>query len=246
MSQLLKLAPAIVAGSLALSAMAQADDYRAEIRLHAEHVDLDDNADDVDIFSASGTYYLEPVRTDGLPLAEAAYLNRSSFVNAVAANYRQQRNGNAEAYGANFGYYVPDTIFFGRLGVTHTDFGASDTRWHGTFGVTPLDGLMLTTDFDEDGWDPNVRAKHVGKIANGHYYAASVYAVDPDEGDVNVGIDFDYFLDLTFKVGAGYADGNDRISVRAEKFFTPRFALGGSVYTDDGGDGLSATLAWRF
>ena len=242
-----QISSAFIAASFAMPAVALADDYRAEVRLIGNHNEFDDDVGDVDVINAIGTYYLEPVPTDNLPLAEAAFLNRSSHVNVTASHFDQEGEGNAEIFGANIGYYLPDTIFFGRLGVTRVDLGdGADIRWHGSFGVTPIDGLLLTTDFDEDGWDPNVRAKYVGKMGNGHFYAATVSAVDPDEGDVNVGIDFDYFLDLTLKVGAGYNDGPDRFAVRAEKFFTPRFAVAGAVYTEDAGEGFSVQVGWRF
>jgi hypothetical protein len=241
-----KLAPFGIAATLAFCAMpAAADDYRAEVRLLGEHLNLPDGADDADVFGATGTYYLEPVKTDGLPLAEAAFLNRSSYANVNAT--RIDFGDDVTALSANLGYYVPNTIFFGRLGFSHVDFGpGNDTNWNGTFGVTPLDGLLLTTNFDEDGWDPNVAAKYVGRLANAHYYAVTASAVDPDGGDTAVGVDFDYFLDLTFKVGGGFNSGDDRFTIRAEKFFTPSFAVGGSLFTGDDVSGFGATVAWRF
>ena len=117
---------------------------------------------------------------------------------------------------------------------------------NGTFGVTPIDGLLVTTDFDEDGWDPNATARYVGKLGNDHYYAASIGVVDPDEGDLDIGLGFDYFLDHTFSFGGGYGSGSDTFSVRAEKFFMPNFAVGGRIYTEDNGDGLGAFMKWRF
>jgi hypothetical protein len=235
----------IAATALLVSAGALADDYRVEVRLAGEHVDRGEGAGDVDAFQARGTFYLEPVRTDGLPLAEAAFLNRSSYATAAAA--RVDFGDDLTVLDASLGYYLPDTIFFGRLGVSHTDYGSgNDTRWNGTFGVTPFDGLLITTDFDEDGWDPNVAAKYVGRLANSHYYAVTARAVDPDGGDTAVGLDFDYFLDLTFKVGGGFSSGDDRFTARAEKFFTPSFSVGASVYSGDDDSGFGAQVAWRF
>jgi hypothetical protein len=242
------LAPLGIAATLVFASSAGfADDYRAEVRLSGEHVNLDDESSDIDLFSATGTYYLEPVRTDGLPLAEAAFLGRSSFA-AVGAARSEFGDGKIDIFAASLGYYMPDTIFYGRLGFTYLDdFSPGDRSiFNGTFGVTPFDGLLVSTDFDEDGWDPNVTAKYVGQMANSHFYAASISAVDPDEGDTAVGVNFDYFLDTTFKVGGGFNSGDDRFSVRAEKFFTPSFAVGGSLYTGDDANGISASVAWRF
>jgi hypothetical protein len=243
-----KIAPFGVAATLAFPGMsAIADDYRAEVRLSGQRVDLDNASDDIDVIGATGTYYLEPVRTDGLPLAEAAFLGRSSFVSAGAAR-SELGDEKIDILSASFGYYVPNTIFYGRLGIAYLDdFSPGDRSIvNGTFGVTPFDGLLLTTDFDEDGWDPNIAAKYVGKLANSHYYAVTASAVDPDGGDTAVGVDFDYFLDLTFKVGGGFNSGDDRFTIRAEKFFTPSFAVGGSLFTGDEVSGFGAQVAWRF
>lgn len=239
----------LVAGASAFPAAAHADDYRAELDLSFDRATFDGDAvPDADVFNLAGTWYLEPVPTDGLPLAEAAFLDRASFVNAGIARF-DAGGDEFNAFGASFGYYVPDTIFFGRIGVVKfdDDLGLDDdTIVNGTFGIAPFDGLLVTTDFDEDGWDPNATAKYVGKLGNGHWYAASITAVHPDDDDTNIGIGFDYFLDATFSVGASVDE--HRWTVRAEKFFAPDFAVGVRAYTgdDDEGDGFGATVRWRF
>jgi hypothetical protein len=242
-----KIVPLCVAAALGCASLsAFADDYRAEVQLNATRIDPDGDFPHIDTFGVNGTYYLEPVKTDGLPLAEAAFLGKSSYVGASAS--RAEFDGaHTDFYSAGIGYYVPNTIFFGSLGAVHSKFGGeSDTTWVGTFGVTPFDGLLVTTSFDEDGWDPNVSAKYVGKMANSHYYSIAVSAVDPDEGDTDVGLDFDYYLDNTFSLGAGYGSAADTFTVRAEKFFTRSFAVGGNVSTGDGGEAFGATVTWRF
>jgi len=242
-----KLVPSLLALTLAGSGMsAFADDYRGEVTLTGDRTNPDGNFDDVTTLTALGTYYLAPVRTDGLPLAEAAFLNKSGYVNAGAAHV-DVGDSDANFYAANIGYYMPNTIFFGRLGVARSEFGGgNDTNVNGTFGITPFAGLLLTTSFDEDGWDPNISARYVGKMANAHYYAISASAVDPDRGETDVSLDFDYYLDNTFSVGAGYGSAADDFSLRARKFFTPRFAVGGHVSTGDDGDGFGANVTWRF
>jgi len=229
-------------------AAAHADDYRFELGASFDRAMFDgDLSDDADIFSIGGTYYLKPVPTDGVPLSEAAFLHRSSFLAAQIARV-DVGDEKIDLLGANFGYYIPNTMFYGRIGVTKADEDigdADDTNLNGTFGVTPLDGLLVTTDIDEDGWDPNATAKFVGKLGNQHYYAASVSVLDPDEGDLDIGVGFDYYLDHTFSIGGGYGSGSDFLSVRAEKFFRPDFSVGGRVYTDDNGDGIGAFVKWR-
>lgn len=234
------------AACMALAVPALADDYRAELGVGFEHTSFDgDGLPDAREFGVAGTFYLEPVNTDGLPLAEAAFLGRSSFLRAGTAR-AEFGDEKIDILQATFGYYVPETIFYGELSFTYLDdFGPGDrSNIAGAFGVTPLDGLLVLTRFDEDGWDPNVSAKYVGKLPNAHYYAATVSAVDPDAGDVDVRLDFDYFLDNTFSVGAGV--GRHDWTFRAEKFFTPGFAVGGRFTAGDDADEIGAGVTWRF
>ena len=57
-----------------------------------------------------------------------------------------------------------------------------DTSWFGEFGIAPLDGLLLTTSFQEGSYDANLTARYVGKLPNSHYYAGSVTIEDRDGG----------------------------------------------------------------
>jgi hypothetical protein len=240
----LTLHAGLVALTLPMGAMA--DDYRAEVGLSAHRAEFDDGfSDELDVLGVDGTYYFSPVVTDGLPLAEAAFLNRSSFVGASAAR-SELDDEKIDVFGAGIGYYLPNTIFYGELNVTHADdFGGDETFVSGALGVTPIDGLLVTTRFDEDGWDPNVSAKYVGRLPNSHFYAASIDLFDAS-GDLEWGAGFDYFLDTTFSAGLSVSDNYTQF--RAEKFFTPRFSLSGYVNfgDDDAGDQYGARVAWRF
>jgi hypothetical protein len=246
MADLRKLSPILLAAVLACG-VARADDYRWELAGSFDHVGFDDSPD-ADIVSVRGTFYLKPVSTDGLPLAEAAFLGRSSFVDAALSRL-DFAGENADLFDANFGYYIPNTMFYARIGVVKVDEDVGlddDTLVNGSFGITPIDGLLVSTDFDEDGWDPNATAKYVGKMGNDHYYAASISVHDPDEDDLDIGLNFDYYLDHTLSIGGGVSSGSDNVTIRAEKFFMTNFAVGGRIYFGDDGDGLGATVKWRF
>jgi hypothetical protein len=238
--------PILVAAGLAGAAVAAADDFRVQAQLSYDQFNFSGNfAPDADVLSVSGTYFLEPVPTDGVPVGEAAYIARSSFAN-VLASHLTFGDDDANALAANVGYHLPNTIFFGRLGVVRTDIsgGDDDTSWNGTIGIVPIPRLFFGTDFTEDGYDPNITARYVGQFKNSHWYAASVSAVDPDAGDTELGVEFDYYFD-SFKVGGGFDTGGDRWTVRAEKGLPHGFALLGHIDTDDGGDGFGLTLTWR-
>jgi hypothetical protein len=234
-------------GAMALPLAATADDYRAQVDLSFDRALFDgDDLPDADVLGIGGTYYFEPVKTDGLPLAEAAFLNRSSFVAAGIAR-SELGDEKIDIFGAGGGYYLPNTIFYGELNYTYADdFGGDQDRFSAALGVTPIDGLLVTTYFDEDGWDPNARAKYVGKLPNAHFYAASIDVVETDDDDFEFGLGFDYYFDPTFSAGIGLSE--HFTILRAEKFFTPSFSLGAhiDIGDDEVGDGFGARVSWRF
>jgi hypothetical protein len=229
---------------LAAGGVAQAEDFRVQAQLAYDKVDIEDFDEDLDALSASLTVYFKPVPTDGVPVGEAAYIARSSYVDVVASTV-ELGGEDADAIAANVGYHFTNTIFFARVGVVQTDIsGEDDTSWNGTLGIVPIPRLFFGTDFTEDDWDPNLTARYVGKFANDHWYGASITLADPDGGDTDVGLEFDYYFD-GFKLGGGYSSGSDFLSARAEFGLPHGFALLGRVYTDDGGDGFGLQLTWR-
>jgi hypothetical protein len=227
-----------------------AEDFRIQTQLSYDQINPDGTGvSDINVFALSGTYFLSPVPTDGVPVGEAAYIARSSYAEVIASRV-DFGDEDVDALAANFGYHVPDTIFFGRIGVVRAEFpdfaGGTDhdTSWNGTFGIVPIPRLFFGTDFGEGGYDPNLTARYAGKLANDHWYAASVNVVDEDGGDTEAGFEFDYYFP-SFKLGGGFNTGGDRWTGRAEFGLPQGFALLGRVYTDDGGDGLGLTLTWR-
>lgn len=232
-----------VAG-LTISAVAQAEDFRVQAQLMYDKVDIDGFAEDADLISATGTFFFKPVPTDDVPVGEAAFIARSSYVD-VRASSVEIGGEDADAFAANVGYHFTNTIFFARVGVVQTDFsGDDDTSWNGTLGIVPIPRLFFGTDFTEDDYDPNLTVRYAGQLANSHWYGAALSLADPDGGDTDVGLEFDYYFD-GFKLGAGYHSGSDLWTARAEVGLPHGFALLGRVYTDDFGDGFGLTLTWR-
>ena len=223
---------------------AHAEDFRVQARLAYDKIDLDDVSDDADVWTATGTFYFKPVPTDGVPVGEAAYIARSSYVDVQGSSV-EIGGEDADAIAANVGIHFTNTIFFARVGVVQTDISGNDeTSWNGTLGIVPIPRLFFGTDFTEDDWDPNLTARYVGKFANDHWYGASITLADPDDGDTDIGLEFDYYL-TGFKVGASFSSGSDLFGVRAEMGLPHGFALLGRVYSDDGGDGVGLQLTWR-
>ena len=257
MSKLQRLAPFLL---LALAPVAAvADDYRFEVQ---GRVDRDlpsfDGVADFDTLNLSGTWFFSPVSTEGVPLSEAAFLGRASSLSAVAARFEWQFasvDTHLNAQAANVAYYIPGTMFYAGLGVSHAQNVTAisstiiqkeyATEWFGRLGIAPLKGLLITTELKEHGYDPNISARYVGKLPNEHFYAGGVSLIDPDGGDTSFGLDFDYYFNDAFSLGAGFEDARDEWELRAEKFFSKSWALGATASTSDFGDGFGISVTWR-
>ena len=255
MTKLRSLAPALL---FALApAAALADDYRFEVKgtfdRHMRSNDGDSSAD-LDVATLAGTWYFAPVSTDNVPLAEAAFLGRASSLSAIAAQL-DLLGTHLDAQSASVGYYIPGTMFYAGVGVLRDEdlIGLSsttvlteyNTTWSGTLGIAPLDGLLLTTDFQEHGYDPNITARYVGKLPNNHFYAGSVNLADHDYDGTSYGLDFDYYFDDSTSLGVGFDDVGNRWELRGEKFFSKSWAAGVSAYTADRFDGFGVHVTWR-
>jgi hypothetical protein len=273
MTKLRSLAPALL---FALApAAALADDYRFEVKgTFDRHMRSDDgdSAADLDAATLAGTWYFAPVSTDNVPLAEAAFLGRASSLSAIAKQF-DFLGTHLDAQSASVGYYIPGTMFYAGVGVSRDEslIGLSstsvlteyNTTWSGTLGIAPLDGLLLTTDFQEHGYDPNITARYVGKLPNNHFYAGSVnlaYHDDVsassahdlagtsfglDDTGTSFGLDFDYYFDESTSLGLGFDDVGNRWELRGEKFFSKSWAAGVSAYTADRIDGFGVHVTWR-
>ena len=256
MTKLRGVAPALMLALIPAAALA--DDYRLEIQgtFSRDTPSEDGLIGDIDSAGLAGTWYFAPVSTDNVPLAEAAYLGRASYVSAGVASVEFDGiDTRLNGQGVSVGYYIPNSMFFAAVGVSHgegitalnstiveTDY---NTTWFGRVGITPFDGLQITTGFDDNGYDPNIDARYVGKLPNNHYYAGRVSLVDPDGGDLTYGLDFDYYFNASTSVGVGYGEAGDRLELRAEKFFSKSWAAGLSAYTAGGINGFGAHVTWR-
>jgi Putative general bacterial porin len=241
------------------SAACLADDFRSEMRGAYSRLIGPQDFPDLDAAWLQGLWFFAPVKSDGVPLAEAAFLARASSVSAAAARSESSFGVSVfrlNSQAANVSYYIPRTRVFAGVTASRNQHvtavsstivqKAYDTRWSGTLGIAPLDGLLVTTDIPEHGYDPNISARYVGKLPNSHYYAGSVRLVDPDRGDTSFGVEFDYYFDHTFSAGVAYQDASESLTGKMRKFFTPRFSLGGSYTSDEFVDSFTVDVAWRF
>ena len=102
---------AIASALLSVFAVAgTAHAYQAEIGASAGLIDPDHGGTSGS-FGVDGTYYFNPVQTRNAPLAEAAFLDRASNVNAQY-QYDEVGDGEAHRYGVGAEYFVPNSDFY--------------------------------------------------------------------------------------------------------------------------------------
>lgn len=226
---------AVATAMIVSSGLASANSYQGEVGATYTDVDGDDGA-----FGIRGEFHLNPVRTRNLPLAEAAFLQQSSNVYAEA-------NDDFDSLTVGGELYIPDTMFFVGAGVNRISNGGSDTTLFATLGLTPINGLLITTDFTDDGYDANIGAKYVVDLGAGNF---ANFEGEYRDGDVEdyLRLDADFYFDRTLSIGAGYADnyGGDEFTLRARNFFTEEISAE-IAYTDsDWGDRIMIGGAIRF
>ena len=146
-------------------------------------------------------------------------------------------------------FYMEDDLNPGVETDTETD---GDNSWHGSLGVTPIDGLLIWSDFYEDvdldeHW--NLNAKYVTDW-NGNAINIEGGYNDYD-GDYSIYVVSDYYFDRTFSVGTGvsYIDADDSDNsyiLRTRKFFTDRFSIHANYISSDFIDTYNIGIDVRF
>lgn len=234
----------LVVASALLSALAvtgTANAYQAEVGASAGLIDPD-NGSSSGSFGVDGTYYFNPVQTRNAPLAEAAFLDKASNVNAHY-NYNEVGDDEVHNYGVGGEYFVPNSDFYVSGNVSRQDtkykFGADvDTTLYGAeIGYLPAPGLLIAAGvkgYDNDytdGVDPTLRAKYVTTLSNGKDINLEAGAAFGDLDEYSLAAD--YYIDKTLSIGADYYDNdlndNSEFGINARKFFTPQISLEGRV-----------------
>lgn len=238
--------------ALVSSGFTMADTYQSEVGLSAVRWDLDGLNSSSNNYEVNGKYYFNAVKTDNLPLAEAAYLGKNS--NVFAAYSRSYSNGflaDNKVLSGGVEVYIPESFLYVKVDAAHYSYEHgidSDNNAVTTIGLTPLNGLLVTTSWDSDeSYHANIAAKYVTAIGSGHFINVEASLADTDFGTYKA-IGGDFYIDNTFSVGALISDddtGTD-YTVRTRKFFSEQFS-GELAYTDANfGNEVSLGVSYRF
>lgn len=246
----MKLKLLVLAFGIATSGIVLADTYQAEVAAGAARYDINGVNSDSKLYDVVGRYYFSAVKTDNLPLAEAAYLGqKSNFFADYARTNTDGFDPKIDSYGVGVEVYIPESFLYVKAAVERESIGPyHQNNWHTSVGITPINGLLITTEYDdEDGYDANIHAKYVTDLGNGQFINLQAGAIDGDDGNV-LYAGGDYYFDNTFSVGGTVADTGDSnaYTVRTKKFFTEQFS-GDISYTDSDDDNIVRVgLSYRF
>jgi hypothetical protein len=243
-----------------LSSVAHAADssYQAEVFATYGQGSVD-GTDELDTseYSLSGAYYFSGVNTKNHPLAEAAFLEKSSNIYAgwTRSDYDNE-DGSVDVSAIGIDFYVPDTMLFVGAGVAQVDvddgFGDDkDSAWFAKLGITPVDGLLVWSQFYEDvdisdHW--NINTKYVVPLAGENAINLEAGYEDWDDGDSETRVAADYYFSRNFSLGAGYtfADTTDTYELRARHFFSDSFSINAGYTSNDDEDSWLVGASLRF
>lgn len=245
----MKKLSAVLAISLT-SGLTFAEPYRAEV--FGAYSDIEG---EIDVFQLGGQYHFAAVNTDSHPLAEAAFLEKSNNL-GLYYTYADFGGADTDDITAEVEIYIPSAMlyvapFYSYSSYSVDDLGsASENDWGVTAGVTPIDGLRITTTWsDEVDYELNLDAKYVVKLSGENAVNLELtYAESPDaELDDSIGAAADYYFDRTFSVGAEILSEEETgFGIRTEKFFTEQFHAAARYFTVDEVDTWTIAAGFRF
>lgn len=250
--------------ALAVTGTAQA--YQFEANAGYAH----SKADDVDVksnaFAIGGSYYLAPVDVKNYPLAEAAFMNRASNLNAFYGYSKTEAanvDGKLNTGVVGIEYYIPNSDFYlsGNVGFGNSKIlgqSIDSTTYAAEVGYLPTANLLVAiglagqdVDHGDNDTDPTIRAKYVKQLAGDTAFNVEAAARFNDNADqYNVGAD--YFIDRTLSLGVEYdrtaLSGNDEdaFGIRARKFFTQDIAVEANALFGDDYKTYGIAATYRF
>jgi len=232
-----------------VSAFSAAESYKTEVSGELTNVNGDGNGLDYNIITAGIRYHFLDVFTSGKPYAEAAFLQQSSNVFASHSHYNGDlSSSNSTTGGAEI--FVPESILYFGASITRfdSDYLDDDTDWSVTAGVTPVDGLLVTTTHSEDeDYDFNLAAKYVTKLSDGRFINV-IANFEDDDDDAIYGAGVDYYVNRTTSYGILVQDSGDNtaFSLRGKHFFSPAAYVGLAYVNSDGYNSFLVSGGFRF
>lgn len=214
------------------------------------YIDFDDQNDSV--LGVTGEYHFLPVKTKDMPLAEAAFLGRSSNLGVF---YYTWDTADIDVMGVDGEAYIQD--FYLAANVSRTDNAGADTDDFGLeVGFVPVDGLLFTAGYnDNDQTDDSIGLAIKWVNALQGEMASNIEVAVQQADDVNDTITYslagDLYVNRMMSFGLGYEDtdqsnSNEDIELRARMFVIPTLSVQLSYFSQDTNDRIMLGLTGRF
>jgi hypothetical protein len=230
-----------------------ANSFQSEIGAGYERFEF--GAFEADTFFLQAELHFTRVDARAHPLAEAAFLERSSNIFALAGFTEVEFLGFEEdvtTYGGGVEYYVPGGLFYVAGSVLRFDNGISETDWTLTAGLTPMDGLRLRLGYEDLGEIWVLDGKYVVPLRRTNALnleAAARFGDDDTSYEANV----DYYFNRRVSLGGGLAyldpdmgSSDTQLTLRSRMFFTDMFSGSAFYMFADDTDSWGLAISVRF
>jgi hypothetical protein len=252
----MKLKNLVAVFTIFASGGAIADSYKADVGFKASRIDHDGFSSKSSVYGLKGTFYFEAVETANVPFAEAAFLGKNSNVYAGTTHIDDKYAFIADVHRAGAEFFIPENFLYVNGGVTRSKYpNAHEWDWYTSVGLTPIDGLLITTNYVHDqGYDPNINAKYVTALGNDQFINLEASFEDTDFGNyTKVGGDF--YFDRSLSVGGSLMhasasalskDSENIYELRTRKFFSEQFSGDLSLTSSDNVKSVTLGVNLRF
>lgn len=250
-----KIHTAIGLAALAMmyAGIGQAQDYQLEAGLNYLGIDPDGGSSD-SALGADLTWHFAPVKTEGRPLAEAAFLGRSSN---LQLGYTSVDKADTDVINVGGELYFENFYFAAGYQRVDYDFDESND-FDVALGFLPMDGLLLKVGYAKQDLSDidtvSLGAKYVAALTGGTAFGVEggLDIVDDPADSKIISARGDYYFTPAISAGVLVAyDDNDidnetSAGVAARWFFTPAFSVEGGFMASDNADTWNVRLAGRF
>lgn len=243
------------------SSVATAQDYQFEVGVG--YVDGDNGGLDYDGYGINARAHLDKVDTSKGPLNEAAFLDKSSFIDLTWATAEADFPGaeSIDTIGLSGRFVTEGNVI---IEAAYVDIDGDETIMNigaGTYLNDNMDVVFSYQTYDESDENSLNGRLHAINALEGEtslaYDLGLTYILDDgfDESAYGISAGADYYLNKALSFGAGlslvkYDNGDtSAFDVRANYFVTPVIGLGLSYTTlgqDADGDSISLDAVMRF
>lgn len=242
----MKKAFSALALSVFVASFAQASDYQFDVSGSIANTDAD--PEDTNSLGLGIEFHFLPVDTSRGPLAEAAFITKSTNIYAWQ-RYEESDGPDSDTTNLGGEVYIPNTMFYAALDYSYVSGDESEDSWTVHAGLTPIENLLVTTSYNEDSdYDPNLKAKYLIPLSTGATLVARAQIALIDDQEDTLGAGLDYYFNRYTGIGFNFTDSNnnEELEVHVHHFFLDDAYVGLSYTDNDFADTIALSGGFRF